>query len=55
MWSIFSLPLLPGSLWPGVVAPDKALSLHTYAKLYYFNITALIFKLRTYVKLNYLI
>ncbi len=22
-----SLPLLPGSLWPGVVAPDKALTM----------------------------
>ena len=27
MRSIPSLPLLPGSLWPGVVAPDKALSM----------------------------
>ena len=40
MWSIPSLSLLPGSLWPGMVAPDKALSmllnrikLHTYAEL----------------------
>ena len=23
MWSTPSLPLLPGPLWPGVVAPDK--------------------------------
>ena len=23
MWSTSSLPLLPGPLWPGVVAPDK--------------------------------
>ena len=34
-----SLPLLPGPLWPGVVAPDGVLSVgwielrHTYAKM----------------------
>ena len=27
MWSTPSLPLLPGPLWPCVVAPDRALSL----------------------------
>ena len=27
MWSTTSLPLLSGSLWPGVVAPDKILSM----------------------------
>ena len=27
MWSIISLPLLPGPLWPGVVAPDRVLSM----------------------------
>ena len=27
MRSTLSLPLLPGQLWPGVVAPDKALSM----------------------------
>ena len=26
MWSTLSLPLFPGSLWPGMVAPDRALS-----------------------------
>ena len=26
IWSTPSLPLLPGPLWPGVVAPDRALS-----------------------------
>ena len=26
MWSTPSLPLLPGPLWPGVVAPDRVLS-----------------------------
>ena len=27
MWSIPSLPLLPGPLWPRVVAPDRVLSM----------------------------
>ena len=27
MWSTTLLPLLPGPLWPGVVAPDRALSM----------------------------
>ena len=27
MWSTPSLPLLPGSLWPRVVAPDRILSI----------------------------
>ena len=27
MWSTSSLPLLLGSLWPGVVAPDRVLSM----------------------------
>ena len=27
MWSTPSLPLLPGSLWPGIVAPDRTLSM----------------------------
>ena len=38
--STHSLPLLPGPLWPGMIAPDRALCiwlnrtiLHTYAKL----------------------
>ena len=26
MWGTPSLPLLPGPLWPGVVAPEKVLS-----------------------------
>ena len=42
------LPLLPGSLWPGVVAPDKG-------PIYELNRTKLIlifaFKLRIYAKL----
>ena len=27
MWSTLSLPLFPGSLWSGVVAPDRVLSM----------------------------
>ena len=27
MWSTSSLPSLPGPLWPGVVAPDRVLSM----------------------------
>ena len=27
MQSTLSLPLLPGPLWPGMVAPDRALSM----------------------------
>ena len=27
MWSTPSLPMLPGSLWPGVLAPDRVLSM----------------------------
>ena len=27
MWSILSLPSLPGLFWPGVVAPDKVISM----------------------------
>ena len=27
MWSTPSLPSLPGPIWPGVVAPDRALSM----------------------------
>ena len=27
MWNTPSLPLLPGPLWPGMVAPDRALSM----------------------------
>ena len=27
MQSTLSLPLLPGQLWPGVVAPDRVLSM----------------------------
>ena len=30
MWSTPLFPSLPGLLWPGVVAPDKALELTTY-------------------------
>ena len=27
MWDTLSLPLLPGPLWPGVVVPDRVLSM----------------------------
>ena len=27
MWSVPSLPLLPGLLWPEVMAPDRVLSM----------------------------
>ena len=27
MWSTASLPTLPGSVWPGVVAPESVLSM----------------------------
>ena len=27
MWSIPSLPSLPGQLWPGVAAPDRVISM----------------------------
>ena len=44
MRSTPSLPSLPGPLWPGVVAPDKVLSMglnrtkqHTYAKMNWVN------------------
>ena len=43
MQSTSSLPLLPGSLWPRVVVPDKAL-------IYGWNRT----NLRTYAQLKYL-
>ena len=59
MWSTPSLPMLPGPLWPGVVAPDRVLSigqieLNCVHMLNWItsNRTVLIFKLRTYAKLN---
>ena len=55
MRSIPSLPLLPGTIWPVVVAPDQDLiygltrsKLCTYAKLN----CVLTLKLYTYTKLN---
>ena len=59
MRSTSSLPSLPGPLWPGVVAPDRALSmgkieLNCVLMLNRItrNKTVLIFKLCTYTKLN---
>ena len=62
MQSTLSLPLLPGPLWPGVVAPDRILfigqiELNCVLMLNWFagNRTVLIFKLGTYSILNCLI
>ena len=57
MWSTPSLPLLSDPLWPGVVAPNKVLSLgkkNCILMLNWitWNRTVLTFKLRTYTKLN---
>ena len=61
LWGMQSAPSLPGPLWLGVVAPDKALSmshieLNCVLTLSWitWNRTVLIFKLRTYATLNYL-
>ena len=43
MQSTPSLPLLPGLLWPGVVAPDRVLSIDQIEQ-----------KMCPYAKLNYL-
>ena len=54
-----SLPSLQGSLWPGVVAPDRVLSIGQIElkcvlmlSWIVWNRTVLTFKLRTYTKLN---
>ena len=59
MWSTPSLPSLPGPLWPGVVAPDRILSmgqieLNCVLMLNWiiWNRNVLTFKLGTYAKLN---
>ena len=59
MQSTPSLPSLPGPLWPGMVAPDRILSIGQIKLTYVlmlnwiaWNITVLTFKLHTYVKLN---
>ena len=62
LWGMQSTPSLlslPGSLWPGVVALDRVLSmgqieLNCVLMLNWitWNRTVLIFKLRTYAKLN---
>ena len=48
MQSTPSLPLLPGPLWPGVVAPDRVLSMRQKER---FDISTL-YKQTTYAKLN---
>ena len=39
MWSTLSLPLLPGPLWPGVVAPDWVLSIGQIKQTVYKQMT----------------
>ena len=58
MWSTSLLPSLPCPLWPGMVAPDKVLSMSQIElnsvlmlKWIVWNRTVLTFKLCTYVKL----
>ena len=48
MRSTFSLPLLPSPLWPGVVVPDKVLSM---GQIELFDILT-VCKQMTYAKLN---
>ena len=50
MWSTSSVLLLPGLLWSRVVAPDRVLSMGTYAKLKWLKQNYLTFKLLTYAK-----
>ena len=54
MRSTPSLPLLPCPLWPGVVAPDGVLSMGQIEQKCILMLyrTVLVFKLRTYTKLN---
>ena len=49
MWSTASLPLLPGPLWPRVVAPDRILSM---GQIELFDILT-VCKQMTYAKLNF--
>ena len=52
MWSIPSLPLLPGALWPGVGVPDKVLSISSIELNRGLNLLVLAFKLRISAKLD---
>ena len=53
MRSTLSLPLLPGPLWPRVVAPDIVISIgQIELNCIAWNRTVLTFKLRTYAKLG---
>ena len=54
LWSTPLLPSLPGSLWPGVVAPDKSPIYGLNRTIYHASFTLLIFafKLHIYAKLN---
>ena len=52
-WSTPSLPLLPGPLWPGVVAPDRVLSMgQIELNCIAWSRAFLTFKLYTYAKLK---
>ena len=52
MWSTPSLPSLPGTFWPRVVAPDKGPIYGLNRTKRWFEFTALTLKLHTYAKLN---
>ena len=59
MWSARSLPSLPGPFWPGMVTPDRVLSIGLIELKFVlvlnrtaWNRTVLTCKLRTYAKLN---
>ena len=59
LWSTPSLPLLPGLLWPGVVVPNRVLSMSQIKfscvlmlNWIAWNRTVLTFKQHTYAKLN---
>ena len=51
MWSILSLPLLPGPLWPREVVPERVLSMGQIKLLY----TQVICLHSVYAELNCLI
>ena len=52
MWSTPSLLSLPGPLWPGVVAPDRVLSMGQIELNRGYEFTVFAFKLRINANLN---